>query len=70
MPYVTSVERLAKEEGQVARAREDVIDALEARFGEVPYQLREAINHIDDDKRLRELLRKAVVVKNLDSFSV
>ncbi len=43
MPYVTSVERLAKQEGrtegQLQGLRESVLDALEARFADVPYPL-------------------------------
>jgi hypothetical protein len=70
MPYVTDTERLAEREGQLKGHREAVLDALEARFGEVPYTLAEAINHIDDAKRLRELHRLAILVKSLDEFAV
>ena len=35
MRYVTSIERLAKEEGIVENARESIITVLETRFGEV-----------------------------------
>jgi len=70
MPYVTSVERLAKHEGQLQGRREDVIEALEARFDEIPYQLREAINQTDDDAKLKQLLRRAVLVKSLDEFEL
>ena len=70
MPYVTSVERLAKREGQLQGLREAVIDALEARFGEIPYQTREAIGHVSTGAELKKLLRLAVTVKSLDAFSV
>jgi len=50
--------------------REDVIDALEARFGEIPYTLSEAINHVNDDAKLKELLRQAVLVKSLGEFKI
>ncbi len=33
MRYVTSIERLAKEEGIVETARESVLEVLETRFG-------------------------------------
>ena len=66
MPYVTSVERLAKAEG----LQEALLDALEARFGEVPYQLREAIGHVHDEARLRRLHRQAVLIERLDDFSI
>jgi predicted transposase YdaD len=82
MPYVTSVERLARREGRAegrtegrtegrAEGRaEAVLDALEARFGEIPYATREAVNHVGSDAALRKLLRLAVTVKSLDAFSV
>ena len=74
MPYVTSVERLAKNEGvtegQLQRAREYVIEALEVRFTVIPYQLGEAINHINSDRKLKELHRLAITVESLDEFSV
>ena len=74
MPYVTSVEKLAKREGltegQLQRAREDVIEALEVRFEEIPYTLREAINHVNSDRKLKKLHRLAITVKILDEFSV
>ena len=66
MPYVTSMERLAKAEA----LQEALLDALEARFGEVSYQLREAVGHVHDETRLRQLLRSAVVVEKLDDFNV
>ena len=70
MPYVTDTEELAKAEGIVLRAREDVIDALEARFGQVPYRLREAIGLVHDEARLRQLHRQAILVEKLEHFSV
>jgi hypothetical protein len=74
MPYVTSVERLARREGraegQLQGLRRAVLDALEARFGEVPYPTREAVNHVGNDAALRKLHRLAVTAKSLDAFSV
>jgi len=74
MPYITDTERLAKSEGltegQLQRAREDVIEALEIRFKEIPYQLREAITHVNSDRKLKKLHRLAITVKSLDEFSV
>jgi len=57
-------------EGQLQRAREDVIEALEIRFGEVPYPVREEVNRADNGATLRKLLRLAITVTSLDKFSV
>jgi hypothetical protein len=70
MPYITDTEQLARSEGQLRGLREAVLDALEARFGEIPYPTREAVNHVGSDAALRKLLRLAVTVKSLDVFSV
>jgi hypothetical protein len=82
MPYITDTERLARREGraegrtagltegQLQGLREAVLDALEARFGEIPYSTREAVNHVGSDAALRKLHRLAVTAKSLDAFSV
>jgi flagellar biosynthesis/type III secretory pathway protein FliH len=82
MPYITDTEQLAKREGraegrargrtegQLQGRREAVLDALEARFGEIPYSTREAISHVGSDAALRKLLRLAVTAKSLDAFRV
>ena len=78
MPYITDTERLARREGRAAGLtegqlqglREAVIDALEARFGEIPYPTREAIGRVGSDAALRKLHRLAVTAKSLDAFSV
>ena len=82
MPYVTSVERLARKEGraegrtegrtegELQGRREDVVEALEIRFGEIPYAMREAIDHVSSAKELKKLLRLAITVKSLDEFTI
>ena len=82
MPYITDTEQLAKREGraegraegltegQLQGLREAVIDALEARFGEIPYATREAVNHVGGDAALGKLHRLAVTAKSPDAFSI
>ena len=48
MRYVTSIERLAKQEGKVESARENIIIVLEVRLGKIPKNNRESINLIND----------------------
>ena len=74
MPFVTDTEMIAEErgkhQGELQGLRESVIDALEIRFGEIPYALREAVNRIASEKRLKRLHRLAITVKSLDDFKV
>ncbi|MUG98665.1 hypothetical protein F7734_42800 [Scytonema sp. UIC 10036] len=59
MRYVTSIERLAKEDGKqegiVDNARESVIEVLDTRFGEVPNQVVDVTNLINDVSTLKNL---------------
>ncbi|GFE71940.1 transposase [Chroococcus sp. FPU101] len=72
MPYVTSVERLARQEGLdegiLQKGREDVIDVLTIRFSDVPPSLVEAINQIEDPSVLKTLHRQAVTIGSLVEF--
>ena len=76
MPYVDTISRMCREEGREEglqegaqiRARESVIEALEVRFGEVPFSLRERIIGLDDLSELKTELRRAITVPSLDQF--
>jgi hypothetical protein len=61
MPYVTSVERLAKEEGREERRREglleDITIMLEAKIAEIDKQLLEDIRAVTDLRQPRKLGR-------------
>ncbi|MGA9379690.1 MAG: transposase [Phormidium sp.] len=68
MRYVTSIERLAIQEGIVQNARENVIEILEIRFSEVPIEIVESINEIDDASALKTLLRRAITIASIPEF--
>ena len=84
MPYVTSVERLAREEGLaegleqgleqgldqgiLQTARGNVIYILEDRFTEVPQELADQINQIKDNDLLKVLLKQAFTIPSLEEF--
>ncbi|BAY27273.1 hypothetical protein NIES2100_70960 [Calothrix sp. NIES-2100] len=68
MRYVTSIERLAKEEGIVENARESVIEVLETRFGEVPTAIVEAINAIEEPSVLKTLHKRAIAIPSTSEF--
>jgi len=68
MRYVTSIERLAIQEGMVQNAKENVIEILEIRFSEVPTEIVESINGIDDASVLKTLHRGAITIASIPEF--
>jgi hypothetical protein len=72
MPYVTSFERLGHErgvaEGIIQQRREDVLEVLEVRFGEVPTEISQKINGIEDPALLKTLLREAIAIESVEQF--
>lgn len=68
--YVTSFERLAKQEGQIENARESILEVLKEKFTDIPYKLNEAIMYCDDLAKLKALLRKAAIASSIDEISV
>ncbi|MBW4586861.1 transposase [Aetokthonos hydrillicola Thurmond2011] len=68
MRYVTSIERLAKEEERLHQAKEYVIKSLRTRFGEAPESVVEAINSIEDPSLLEILFTNAITVSSIQEF--
>ncbi|MEH2368274.1 transposase [Nostoc sp.] len=68
MRYVTSIERLAKEEGIVETARESIITVLETRFEEVPSSIVEVINAIEEPSVLKMLHKSAIAIPSTAEF--
>jgi len=72
MPYVTTIERWARqkglEQGVLQKSREAILEVLEVRFGSVPEELTESLNQIQEDSVLTSLLRQAITVDSLETF--
>lgn len=68
MPYVTSIERLAHQEGMLQSSRENVVEVLQVRFEKIPSELIEAINQIEEVSVLKTLLRQATTISSLEEF--
>ena len=84
MPYITSVERLARQEGLqqgisqgisqgiaegiIQKGREVILDVLEVRFQEVPTEVIQKINEIEDPALLKTLLREAIALGSVEQF--
>ena len=60
--------REARIGGAIEKAKEDILEILEERFGQVSEDIEETIEKIDDLKRPDILHRKSVVVKDLEDF--
>ncbi|MDF5721773.1 MAG: transposase [Rhizonema sp. PD37] len=68
MRYVTSIERLAREEGMLEKAREDVIKILQTRFGVAPEAVVEVINGIEEQSLLETLFTNAITIGSIEEF--
>jgi len=72
MPYVTTIERWARQEGLeqgvLQKSREAIMEVLEVRFGSVPEELTESLNQIQEDSVLTSLHRQAITVDSLETF--
>jgi len=55
-------------EGAIERARNDILEILEARFGDVPEDIKEAVEKITDLKKLSSIVRKSATVKDFDEL--
>jgi flagellar biosynthesis/type III secretory pathway protein FliH len=58
-----------RQEGNRKKAQEDVLDVLETRFGEISDLVREQVQSLTDAIELKRLLRRAILVSDLNSFS-
>jgi len=58
-----------RNEGRLDALHDNILEALEVRFGAVPDGVRESVSGIVDEGRLRELLRAAIRTPTLDAFA-
>ena len=56
------------QQGIIQKAKEDVIEVLELRFGKISPEIIDKINQTNDPAKLKELLKKGVQVKEIDHF--
>ncbi|AOX00162.1 transposase [Moorena producens PAL-8-15-08-1] len=74
MRYITSFERLARQEGieigLLEKGREWLLEVLRIRFEDVPRELVETINQIKEDSMLTMLHRQAITIASVEEFIV
>ena len=59
-----------REEGILRSSREDVIAVLDVRFRDIPNDLLEAIDQVEDATVLKTLLREAIIVESISEFQL
>ncbi|NEO52501.1 MAG: transposase [Okeania sp. SIO3B5] len=77
MPYITSIEeiglekgeQIGLEKGELKSTKESIITVLETRFENVPTNIVDAVNEIDNIQSLKQLTRTAVLIDSLESFA-
>jgi hypothetical protein len=71
-PYVTSVERIANQQGLqegIEKGRREMLEeTLVARFGALPEELTVLLDRINDPQLLKDLQRPAVTSDSLETF--
>ena len=84
MPYINSAERYGmkkgieqglkqgrqegRQEGELQALRSTIEETLKLRFGALPDEVRESVNHFNDLDQLRQLQREAVLCPKLETF--
>ena len=56
------------QQGMIQKAKEDVIEVIELRFGKILPEIIDKINQINDPAKLKELHKKAIQIKEIDNF--
>ena len=67
--YVTSWERMAKEEGKLEAMRLALQETLQLRFPQISSDMLETINNITQIDRLQRLHREAVISPKLEALT-
>ena len=68
MPYVTSVERIGREEGLQQGLQQALLDGLAEKFGHPPETVSDAIHQIQDTAQLRLLILQVIRCESLAEF--
>ncbi len=68
VPYITSIERLGMEKGEIGMLKESIIELLEFKFSSIPEELKNTINNLDEITVLKQLFRQAMAVSSLEEF--
>jgi len=70
MPYVTSVERIAKAEAALETRQQTLIRQLRRRFDDVPSEVTRAINATTATEQLDDWLDRLVTARTLEDLDI
>jgi hypothetical protein len=68
MPFLSTLEEMALEQGAKETRQQDIIDLLQKRFGELPESLTKAITQVEDSSFLKQLHLETISVNSLEEF--
>ncbi len=68
MPYVTSVERIAKKEAAIETRQQTLIRLLRRRFDDLPPEVTQAINATTTTQQLDDWLDQVLTASSLDEM--
>ena len=68
MPYVTSVERMGFQRGQLQATQDMLLEAVATRFGEVPEDITDTVRRLETRDTLHALLRQALTCATIEAF--
>ncbi|MEA1966838.1 MAG: hypothetical protein U9N77_01245, partial [Thermodesulfobacteriota bacterium] len=69
MPHIMSAERIGMEKGMLTEARENVLEALDARFSkDVPQDVYKKVQALNNRILLKKLHKSAILSEDIDSF--
>ena len=70
MPYVTSVERIAKKEAAIETRQQTLVRLLRRRFGSVPSELVNVVETTDDVDQLDHWLDRFATAQTLEELDI
>ena len=56
--------------GILKTARNSVLEALEVKFGTVPYPIKEKVLYCNDLNKLKQALRTAILIDSISKFTI
>jgi hypothetical protein len=69
MPLLTNIERRTIEKTTKQTLKQNIIKLVQVRFGDIPENLMDSINQIDETSFLEQIFVSAISVNSLEEFA-